>query len=210
MKRLTPAELTVKVQEGIPFEELLEYIQPLVYKYSSRHILGYEQEDLAQELRLVAYECQSIYDTSKGSFLNLLIQSFVNRLVSLKESYLVNNVPVTRMTCATEDCPVTIAPKGRGPKCPSCGFAKWEPTYDPYAIKSLDTSPEGREFDDLIIDNENYITRIEDSSINRVALDELYLKLDDKDRLTITEFRKTGKISWGAKVRLRKNAAKAV
>lgn len=72
----------------LPEGNRIEKFKPLIAKYARKFHqravglnMGWEQEDVEQELSLIFYKCQGSYDPEKGgSFMNFVITAFFNEM----------------------------------------------------------------------------------------------------------------------------------
>ncbi len=76
-----------------------------------------------------------MYDPTRGSFLNLCIQSMQNMLIKLQAKAR-RNQPIVGLRC--RECSTLIERRGRGPQC-ECGGRRWDPMRLPYGHISLES-----------------------------------------------------------------------
>lgn len=120
----------------MPFENLIREMRPLLSKYAGKYVPGFDREDVMQELLEVLYRTQIVYDSTRGSFLNLLIVSFDHRVEWLGRRGRTQVNPVTGVTCPECDTPQPSHRWGPGYRCASCGSRRLD--VDRGTLRSLD------------------------------------------------------------------------
>lgn len=136
---------------ALSFEELEAKFAPLIFKWShgrgesrSAHggIMGYDEDDFAQEVRLVLWKCQESFspETKAGyqgrpsTFINFFIHAVENKFGKLRAASDKFHRPVTQLTCV--ECKTSVPPQARA-KCPGCGGRKWDTVRGAY-VAALD------------------------------------------------------------------------
>lgn len=124
----------------LSFEELVEELRPLIYKYSHNNgdsrwakggIPGSDADDFEQEALTIIWKCQQSYDPDvksgfegrKSTFMNFLIHSLDNKFGKLRMASDKYYRPITELEC--EECKRRVPAQGRA-KC-VCGSRRWKP-----------------------------------------------------------------------------------
>ncbi len=138
MGRLTSvqlSELAARRPAKNHSDEVITAVMPLVIKYARLYVQGFDEDDLRQEMLIVLVRCHSIYDTGRGSFLNLCIRSMENKMGHLRARAR-RNQPITGLRC--RECGGVIPRRARGPEC-DCGGSRWDSVRMPYGHVSLES-----------------------------------------------------------------------
>ena len=101
-------------------EDMLVQVAPLIRKYSFWVIPGFDSDDLYQELSIIAWRCWGLYDRAKGSFINVLITAFTNRLSNIRD--LSTRQVQSMQSYVCPKCGDTMPHLGRAfrPRCQKC------------------------------------------------------------------------------------------
>lgn len=67
------------------YNELEEQWRPLIYKFSMKYTIpGYDVEDIAQELRMILFKADRLFDPNRGTkFITYLYASFNDKIIKL-------------------------------------------------------------------------------------------------------------------------------
>ena len=126
---MTPKELSAAVPTMV-FVDVAEAVRPLLERHARSYIHGFDFEDLRQELLMVVWQTQRVYDPLRGSFLNVLIHGFRNRLEWLRRQSRRQTQPVVALIC--RECKVVRQVTWR-PTC-VCGSRSFEEDRTPSAL----------------------------------------------------------------------------
>ena len=123
--------------KAMPPEELFEYLEPLICKWSNSFIPGFDRDDRRQEILVVIWKCQMKYDPEgkrgyndrSSSFLNFVIHSIKMRLGNCKYTGERQQYATTRLECWGCGATVPVFSSERG-VCRACGGTRWKTLRD--------------------------------------------------------------------------------
>ena len=126
---MTPQVLNEQAR-AMPFDQLMHEVAPLISKWSRKHVPGFDQEDVGQELLEVLMLTQRAYNPDKGSFLNLLTRAFSHRIQKLWMKGTRQTLPVIGVVCSVCGAAQSRQHWGIGFRCKDkeCGSRKLDVT----------------------------------------------------------------------------------
>ena len=83
----------------LTYEEALETQARQLGYHSRKYVPGMEQEDVAQELRIVLWKALQTFDPMRGSFMNVVEVAFRNKMEHLRRVGRRQVSPVERLLC---------------------------------------------------------------------------------------------------------------
>lgn len=142
---ITSVELSDNIK-NMSIEDVLKQVHPLILKYANWKVPGFDFDDLYSELSVVVWNCYESYDRKKGSFINLLIWSFRNKLSNLRKTSVHQNHPIAMLKCAKCEKTARYNLERLRPKCPNCDI-RMEIVRNGNLLFSIERRQEATSFD---------------------------------------------------------------